>query len=605
MFSDLLGIGRYDVLRPDFQLVLRHASGAVFQDAHLEVNNSPTLWLPGFEMPSTVSATATPKDTGIYFTPPALARTLAEEATTDFSNALDRPLVLFDPACGSGELLKECLRLLKLRGYSGRIRAVGWDRSPVAVDMARFVLAWERRGWLANQVEVEISETDSVLADRWPDGVDILLMNPPFKSWNLMEPEEQEAVTRLLGSSNKPNLASAFAYRAIAVLREGGTLAMIAPNSLLESSSGKYVREKLAEILTPQLIARLGDQTIFSRALVDAGMYVGRRNPDHAVGTAILWADSRPNSLNQALRGLRKWRGAEVEPVSDDGFSIYNRDDAGKDGSPWVARAYSAWRSYEGVHRNKRMVPARRIFDVRQGVRLGNDAFIISRDYYQKLPGDEKRFFRPASMNPSIDDGKLADRYYVFYPQSEGLPDLPTEEQVSAHLPIYFRDRLLPAKAKLSRRQSIRKEGLNWWELERPRLWQQAPTPKLISKYFGGIRSFAFDLKGDFIVVVGNAWLLKAGALQLAITDNEVYCATLTYLSSAIADGLLKYVSVQVSGGQSDLSNKYVGGLPIPNLAKLRPSEISDLVRMGESISDGRIERWSDIDELVVTILEG
>jgi hypothetical protein len=208
-------------------------------------------------------------------------------------------------------------------------------------------------------------------------------------------------------------------------------------------------------------------------------------------------------------------------------------------------------------------------------------------------------------MNPSIDDGKLADRYYVFYPQSEGLPDLPTEEQVSAHLPIYFRDRLLPAKAKLSRRQSIRKEGLNWWELERPRLWQQAPTPKLISKYFGGIRSFAFDLKGDFIVVVGNAWLLKAGALQLAITDNEVYCATLTYLSSAIADGLLKYVSVQVSGGQSDLSNKYVGGLPIPNLAKLRPSEISDLVRMGESISDGRIERWSDIDELVVTILEG
>ncbi len=58
LFNDLLGIGRYDVLRPDFQLVLRHASGAVFQDAHLEANNSAAFWLPGFELPATVPAKA-------------------------------------------------------------------------------------------------------------------------------------------------------------------------------------------------------------------------------------------------------------------------------------------------------------------------------------------------------------------------------------------------------------------------------------------------------------------------------------------------------------------------------------------------------------------
>jgi adenine-specific DNA-methyltransferase len=156
LYNDLLGIGRYDVLRPDFQLVLRHASGAVFQDAHLEANNSAAFWLPGFELPATVNANAVPSETGIYFTPPALARTLAEEATSDLRNVEGRPLLLFDPACGSGELLKECLRLLKLRGFAGRVRAVGWDRSPAAVDMARFVLAWEKRAWQIDQIEVEV-----------------------------------------------------------------------------------------------------------------------------------------------------------------------------------------------------------------------------------------------------------------------------------------------------------------------------------------------------------------------------------------------------------------------------------------------------------------
>src|ERR1039457_1161993 len=71
----------------------------------------------------------------------------------------------------------------------------------------------------------------------------------------------------------KPNLAMAFARRAVDSLGDAGTLAMITPNSLLEASSGSGVREALAEILTPQLIARLGDQSIFARALVDAGMY--------------------------------------------------------------------------------------------------------------------------------------------------------------------------------------------------------------------------------------------------------------------------------------------------------------------------------------------
>lgn len=603
LYNDLSGIGRYDVLRPDFQLVIRHASGAVFQEAHLEVQLSPNAWFPGFEGPASVSSQATPKETGVYFTPPALARTLAEEATTDIENVPEKTLLLFDPACGSGELLKECLRLLKLQGYVGRVRVIGMDKSPAAVDMARFVLCWEKRAWPKDHVDVDISQQDSLIATNWPDAVDIVVMNPPFKSWQLMDPAEKEAITHIFGSSNKPNLAMAFAHRALGALRDGGTLAMITPNSLLEGASGRQVRNAIAQVLTPQLIARLGDQSIFSRALVDAGMYVGKRNPVHAVTTAIVWADSRVNSLNRALRGLRKWRGAEVAPETDDGFSVYRREDIGKTGDPWVAREYNAWRSYEEARQVKWLIPAKKIFDIRQGVRLGNDVFIISKEYLQKLRKSEQRFFRPAVMNLSISDGRLNDAYYVFYPYTGGNLKIATEEELRDHVPTYFKELLSPAKAKLSSRKSLKEGNLKWWELLRHRSWQEEHGSKIVSKYFGGSRSFAFDQTGKFVVVVGNAWLLKKGAVQIEITDEEIYFAVLTYLNSAIADELLKYASIQVSGGQLDLSNRYVNNLLIPDLAKLENSTVSTLVQMGIRISEGQIDNWKDVDELVHSIL--
>lgn len=353
LYNDLSGLGRYQVLRPDFELVLRHASGAVFQDAHLEVEVSPAYWLPGFERPVIVYDRTTPKDAGIYFTPPALARTLAEEATRYTQHVDDRPLLLFDPACGSGELLKECLRLLRLQQYPCPVHLIGWDKSPASVDMARFVLAWEKRAWPADQIQIQILQQDSLLASQWPTAVDILVMNPPFRSWSLMSSEEQGAVTSILGASNKPNLAMAFARRATDSVREAGALAMIAPNSLLEASSGSRLRGALAQGLTPQLIARLGDQNIFARALVDAAIYVGRRKPCHEPPTAILWADSRPNSLNRALRGLRRWRGAESEPLLEEGFSVYQRRDIGRTAAPWIARGYEAWKTYQSVERTR------------------------------------------------------------------------------------------------------------------------------------------------------------------------------------------------------------------------------------------------------------
>ena len=71
LYNDLSGFGRYDILKPDFPLILRHASGAVFQDAHLEASRSPNLWLfPGLEAPAKVLSKASPSETGVYLRRP-------------------------------------------------------------------------------------------------------------------------------------------------------------------------------------------------------------------------------------------------------------------------------------------------------------------------------------------------------------------------------------------------------------------------------------------------------------------------------------------------------------------------------------------------------
>jgi hypothetical protein len=87
------------------------------------------------------------------------------------------------------------------------------------------------------------------------------------------------------------------------------------------------------------------------------------------------------------------------------------------------------------------------------------------------------------------------------------------------------------------------------------------------------------------------------------MTEEESYLATVTYLCSTLARDLLEYMSVQVSGGQLDLSSKYIADLPIPNFAAIEPAELSKMIRTGEDITEGRVEQWSDVDELVLSIL--
>src|SRR5690606_20225787 len=91
---------------------------------------------------------------------------------------------------------------------------------------------------------------------------------------------------------------------------------------------------------------------------------------------------------------------------------------------------------------------------------------------------------------------------FIWYPyNSKGLL-FSTEEELSIEANYFYRNHLLPNKDSLSKRVGI----TYWWELTRPRNWQFENNKKLISTEFGNSSSFAFDVKGIYVVERGYAW---------------------------------------------------------------------------------------------------
>lgn len=592
----LSALASYKSLRPDYKLMLRHASGALFQEAHYQAQISLQSWLPGFGPTNLKSPAGSTSFGGIFFTPQSIARTLAEEALRHI-DLRQESIKVFDPACGSAELLKECLRILELKDYQGKIEIIGWDISPGSINMAKVALAWEARSWTQGKLSLHLEENDSLEKD-WPRGVDILLMNPPFKSWQNMSPQEQEKSATLLHDllHNKPNLASVFTKLAADCLKTNGVLGMVAPSSFFDAESTKKLRDWLTDLVQPKLVAKLGSQNIFYNAIVDSGLFVAKKEiQTSGAGPIMMWADHSKNAVSAALRALRRQHDIDILPVDEDTFSLYKTAQTGLGGIQWSPGPYKSWLRYQKAEASANAIHAGKIFDIKQGARLGNDVFLIPKDVIITFSHDEQRFFRPAVINSSLQYSCLNDEMFVFFPYGPHLSKIDNEHVLEQCVPVYYQKYLYPLKSTLQQRKTLER-GMNWWDLSWPRSWQFEATPKIVSKYFGNEGSFAWDETGMYAVVVGNAWVPRKP--DFFVKNPDIPLALIAYLNSRFTETLISYISVHVGGGQCDLSKKYLSSLPIPIFEKVSPNLLQSLHKIGSNFTLGEEIDLDSLDEL-------
>lgn len=599
LLRDLIIQSAYDNNDPDFNLILRHAAGRIFQEAHYLVEVSPQRDFDGFSTVTTVGPMT--RSSGAYFTPTSLVRTVVEQALKHLD--LAKPVIkVLDPACGSGEFLREFLRQLRQRNYPGKVTAVGFDISVSACHMARFALSMEKMVW-RDSLEFDIENRDSMDGLGWPSNVDCCLMNPPYGSWGKIDDARKQQLADVLGPlyKRRPDISSAFAVLASRNLAHGGVLGAVLPASILDGKSASPVRAALAEEVQICMLARLGNQSVFSEATVDPSLVIAKRlsgeSSSPALTTTMLWADHRAESSERALRSLRRLGTYEdqlLAPIDEDGFSIFPVANASLSPNEWAPRPYE---SYMLTKRLSKLKLVKDYFDVQQGVITGlNTAFILTNKEIRKLPAKERGYFRPAIVNESISNGRIASDVWVFYPYSSE-PDgliIRKETDLETLVPTYCEQYLTPQRGALLKRSMIKPDM--WWQLTRHRAWQIDKTPRLYSTYFGSHGSFSFDQSGRHVVVQGYAWIPKAaGAL------DDIYGLALTALFAAPSiDRLFAAVSSNLAGGQWNFSARFVDNMPFPNLWGRDLRTVAEtLARAGAALIAGETVAEAELNDLV------
>ena len=574
-------------------LAIRHAGSEIFQEAHFELLRAPTADLFGRVGPAETRAVARG---GAHFTPPALARTIVEQTLAQLSSLRRRrELVLLDPACGSGAFLHEALRALRRMEYEGRIVLAGRDTSKAAISMAKFVLTNAIADWSPNGgCELQLEASDSLTAPL--PTADVVLMNPPFVSWKALTTEQRFHMREVLGQrlSGRGDYCMAFVTRALEALGQGGALGTLLPGSLLALQGADRWRHSISEVADVRFIASLGDYGLFRYAQIQVCAVVlakqGQREqqPDNVVS---LVTGSEPEATGVALRNLRRVAQTSFEEISDHGWHLF--------GTPFpVFRSRPTWRlivpstelALNRLFQTDVIAPVEEMFAVRQGVRTGmNPVFIRTTAELNALPKSERRWFRPATINESIQSGAILSNHYVFYPYDDQGLAIASEEKLNEEVPTYSTHHLQPAKARLSQRSSIsRSSRPDWWGLSERRSWALDPNPRIVSKYFGGSGSFAVDFDASYVVVQGFAWIpswpgdsrdLEGDAATFSFGMRDLLAAYSVILNSDIVTRVLRLYSQHVAGGQYDLSWRFVRRMPIPNLPILLSDErFSDVV---------------------------
>ena len=182
----------------------------------------------------------TQRPTGTYYTGAQVLQYMVERAHTYMHNAR----TVLDPACGSGAFL------VAIRNRFGEQveRLVGLDSDPLAVGLCRTAVP-----------QACVYETDALL-DEVPGGYDLCLGNPPYISSGLrgaaaISPERLAAlrVQYPASAQYKLNTYPLFIERGLDLLRVGGVLGFILPDSFL---TGRYF-ERVRRLLLQHTVLEL------------------------------------------------------------------------------------------------------------------------------------------------------------------------------------------------------------------------------------------------------------------------------------------------------------------------------------------------------------
>lgn len=260
--------------------------------------------------------------TGQFFTPRSVTDFLVKAVDPKPGESV------IDPACGAGGFLASVGRHLRSEGVSakelGRLASKHFfavDKDDYLVKLARLHISLLTGG------RPNVTCADSLamrngslkLETVFPEGgFDVLLTNPPFgtrivaasaevlrsfqlaRKWKKMEGREEWEPTNIFQTQVPPQVL--FVERCLELLRDGGRLGMVLPESILSNKSYRYVVEYLRG--NARLVAVIGMPEALFKTSGKGGTHTKT-----CLIVAEKHRDSKPKRSNRIFMAEAKWCG--------------------------------------------------------------------------------------------------------------------------------------------------------------------------------------------------------------------------------------------------------------------------------------------------------
>jgi type I restriction-modification system DNA methylase subunit len=517
------------------------------------------------------------REKGIFYTPQFLVQHIVSNLVRRYQAAnAEQPPNIIDLACGSGTFLVAALHELEQRIIwrpAVAQHVVGLDSDPRAVEAARLNLVAK---CLADKIADPIPNlkllnynllTDGIdgpkLAKLIPDGVDIVVGNPPYIKYETLAKEYDVNSLRA-----KFNLATKrtdsymlFIEAALRMVKAGGFCGLVLPNAFLRSSSGGHLRDWIANHADLLEIIDFQDQPVFQNVGVYVCVVLFRKRlpeqPSPKVAVAKVHQLSSTPTAQLAKLG--------VVEESDDTQEVFHIDQPTGAGA-WVLRNSTEKALVEKI--SKLSVPLKKTdIKIRQGIKTGaDDVFVIEHESTgaKAGPGSEIRRIEPETLIPFLRNRDMRrwhtkPKASLIYPYDVKTGKLIVWSKMLKNFPVCAAY-LHSQKAGLSKRKSL--HGEEWYELIRPRTDSVfASQPKLYIAELS-LRPMICSVDDPRSAVAGST-----GGGSWIVVEGNIFepSSLMAFLNSCVAEWFLRQVASLRRGGWLLFEQQVLDNLPIPN----------------------------------------
>jgi hypothetical protein len=564
---------------------------------------------------------------GVHFTPPDLARFLAERLWAHSNFATQQTIRVLDPSCGDGELLEAFLNTVPARRRP-LMELVGVESDAASAESAALRLR-SLEAAASSVVEGDFLETPRRIGPRllpWAEDVipthlqqsfQVVIANPPYVRTQVLGARRSQNLARRFGLSGRVDLYHPFLIAATESLAAGGLLGVITSNRFLYTQAGASVRAYLARSYEVLEVLDLGDTKLFEAAVLPA-IFIGRKvdGPKSRVARARfarVYGESSGEQRNAppgeehsvidvlsgGKCGVFQTPAGRFRVVSGE-FQLPSRSDV-----PWTMqhREETAW-----LHavQEKSVCRIGDIAAVRVGIKTTADRVFIRSDW-DELPSKtrpEPELLRPVlthlNANRWLPQPGPEPHLRVLYPH-----EVAHGRRQPVDLRHYPRARayLEAHRTELEKRKYLIDAGRRWYEIwvpQDPALWS---APKVVCPDISPEPRFYFDDRR--MIVDGDSYWITTLPTAPVEWLYVILAVANSRLMAAYHD--LAFPNRLYSGRRRYLT-QHVTQYPLPKLDHPTTQRIITLVRdflLKVSHTDGDRQRLqTETDNLVDAAFE-